>query len=76
MRRKVGNLPQAESEPKFLRFSLRPNHTRGSWILIDPRMYAMCREKQVIRILSGLVVRLKGWVSEKEKKVQMNWEEK
>lgn len=68
MRRKVGDLPQAKSESKFLRFLLRQNHTRGLWILINPRMYAVCKEKQVIKIPSGLVVRLKARVNEKEKR--------
>jgi len=65
MRRKVRDLPQAKSEPKSLRFFFRQSHIRDVWILINPRMCAMCKEKRVIRIPSGLVVRHKVWVSKK-----------
>ena len=37
----------------------------------------MCQEKLVVRIPSGLVVRLNVWLNkEREEKIQMSWEEK
>lgn len=76
MRRKIGDQPQAKSEPKSLRFFFRQSHIRGLWILVNLRLCAVCKEKQVMRIPSGLVVRHKVWVSKKGGRVQMSMEEK
>lgn len=75
MRRKVDDLFQAKSEPKSLRFFFR-YHLRNLWILINPRMCAVCKEKRVIMVPSGLAVRHKVWVSKERgvERVQMSWE--